>query len=78
MSGKYHVKFGHFVNFVDPETGPQALPPLLFFFLELLLSDFQSTKALVFQNRQSLNVAYTLKTIFSTIAPWRIFKLSPN
>jgi len=41
----------------------------------LLLSDFRLTKAFSFQNWPSLNFAYTLKTIFSTIAPWRIFNL---
>jgi len=34
-------------------SGPQALPTLLCFFLGLLLSDFQSTKALSFLNRSS-------------------------
>jgi len=66
------------VLFLDPETGPQALPTLLLFFLGLLLSDFQSAKDFSFHNRSSLNFAYSLKTIFSTIAPCRIFKLNPN
>jgi len=60
-------------HFLDPETGPQALRTLLllllFFLGLLLLSDFQSTKAFLFQNRPSLHFAYRLKTIFSTIAP---------
>ena len=62
---------------LDPETGgSQALRTL--FFMGLLLSDFQSTKASSFQNRSSLNFAYRLKTLFSTIVPCRIFKFSPN
>ena len=43
--------------FLDPETGPQALPTsflLLCFFLVLLLSDFQCTKTLSFLNRTCL------------------------
>jgi len=56
------------VNFLDPKTGrPQALPTLLLWFF--LLSDFHSTKAFSFHCRSSLNLAYGLKTIFSTIAP---------
>jgi len=43
-----------------------------------LLSDFQCTEAFSFHKRSSLNFAHTLVTIFSTIAPCRIFKLSPN
>ena len=70
------------ILFLDPETGPQALPTLLLFlgllFSDFQLSEFQSTKAFSFQNWPSLNFAYRLKTIFSTIAPWRIFKLSHN
>jgi len=57
--------------------GPQALPTL-FLFLFLLLSYFQSTKAFSFHNRSSLNFSYRLNTIFYTIAPCRIFKLSSN
>jgi len=37
-----------------------------------------STKAFSFHNRSSSNFAYTLVTTLSTIAPCRIFKLSPN
>ena len=38
-------------RFLDSKTGPQALRMLfLFFFFGLLLSDFQSTKALSFLN----------------------------
>jgi len=48
---------------------------LLFF--QLLLSDFRSTKTFSFHNRSSTNFAYRSATIFSTIAPRRIFKLSP-
>jgi len=41
-------------EFLDPETGRQALPTLLLFLLGFfLLSDFQSTKALSFLNRSS-------------------------
>jgi len=58
---------------------PQTLILLLFLCLFLgLLSDFQSTKTFSFHNRSSLNFAYRLKTIFSTIALCRIFKFSPN
>jgi len=42
-----------YVLFLDPETGPQAVPTLLlllfFFFLGLLLSNFQSTNAFHFK-----------------------------
>ena len=51
---------------------------LLLFLGLLLLSDFQSTKAFSFHCRATLNLAHRLVTIFSTIAPCRIFKLSPN
>jgi len=47
--------------------------------LGLLLSDLRSTKstkAFSFHNWSSSN-AYRLVTIFYTITPWRIFKLSP-
>ena len=37
-----------------------------------------STKAFLFHNRSSSNFAYRLVTTLSTIAPCRIFKLSPN
>ena len=64
--------------FLDRETGSQwPLTLFLFFFLGLLLSDLRSTKAFSFHNRSSSDFAY-LVTIFSTIAPWRMFKLSPN
>jgi len=59
--------------FLDTEMGPQALPTL--FFLRLVLSDFHHTKVFSFYNRSSLNLAYRLVTILSTIAPCRIFKL---
>ena len=68
------------VIFLYWETGPQA-PPTLFFlllFLGLLLSDFQCTKAFSFHNRSSLNCECRSVTILSTIAPCRIFNLSPN
>jgi len=39
-------------RFLDPQTGPQTLPTLLF--LGLLLSDFASAKAFSFQYRSSL------------------------
>ena len=52
--------------FLDPETGPQALPTLLLWFL--LLSVFQSTKAFSFHYRSSLNFVHRLVTMFSTIA----------
>jgi len=42
---------------LDPETGPRALPTLLMcFFFGLLLSAFQSTKALSFLNRSLWNL----------------------
>jgi len=44
-------------RFLDPETSPQTLPTLfllLCLFLGLLLSDFQSPKALSFLNRSYL------------------------
>jgi len=63
--------------YLDPEMATPALPTL-FLFLGLLLSDVQSTKAFSFHYRSSLNFAYRLNTIFSTLAPCRIFKLSPN
>ena len=75
------IYLGRRINFLDPETGPQWPRTLFLFlclFLGLLLSYFQSTKAFSFQNRSSLNFAYRLNTIFSTVAPCRIFKLSPN
>jgi len=61
-------------------SGPRWLRTLfLFLFLGLLLSDFQCTKAFPFHNRSSLNFAYRMKTILSTIAPsCLIFKLSVN
>ena len=37
-----------------------------------------STKAFSFHNRSSINFVHRLKTIFATIAPCRIFKLSLN
>ena len=66
--------------FLDPETGPQALPTLLLFcfFLRLLLSDFQSTKALSFLNRSLLNFLHISTTIFCIELPWQIFDLGPN
>jgi len=62
---------------LDQETGPQAVWRF-FFFLGLLLTDFQCTKAFSFHNRSSLNSACTLVTTLSAIAPCRIFNLSPN
>ena len=60
------------IIFFDSETGPLPTLPTLFLlflclFFGLLLWDFQSTKALSFYNRSSLNFAQRLKTIFSTI-----------
>jgi len=37
-----------------------------------------STKAFLFHNRSLSDFAYTLLTMFSRIAPCRIFKLRPN
>jgi len=59
-------------QFLDQETGPQWSQTffLLLFsclVLGLLLSDFQCTKAFSFHNRSSLNFAYRLKTLFSTL-----------
>jgi len=66
-------------DLLDPETGPQwPRTLLLFLFLGLLLSYFQSAKAFSFHNWSSLNFAHRLKTLFSTIAPCRIFQLSPK
>jgi len=64
--------------FLDPETGPQALPTLLLG--SLLLSDFQSTKAffIVMPIVIKLSTLIEDMTIFSPIAPCRIFKLSHN
>jgi len=64
--------------FIVPGNGPQALPTLLLLLLFLLLSYFQCTKAFPLHDRSSLNFAHRLVTIYSTIAPCRIFKLSPN
>ena len=44
----------------------------------LVLDVVVSTKAFSFHNRSSSDFAYTLLTVFSRIAPCRIFKLSPN
>ena len=50
--------------FLDPETGPRALPTLfLLFFLRLFLSDFQCTKALSFLNRSLWNFSHISMTI---------------
>ena len=72
-----------FLVFLYPETGLQA-PPTLFLLillalvLLLLLSNLRSAKAFSFHNRSLPNFAYTYATTFCTIAPWRIFHLSPN
>jgi len=45
---RFFLLCSSFSTFLDPATGLQALPTLfllLLFFFELLLSDFQSTKA---------------------------------
>jgi len=68
-------------NFLDWETGPQALPTLfllLFFFFGLLLSDLQRTKALSFLNRSLCNFLHISMTIFCIELPLRIFDLGPN
>jgi len=76
-----HVVLSHIVKWflLDLGTGPQWPPTLfLFLLLVLLLSDLRSAKAFSFHSRSSSNFAYTHVTTLSTIAPWRIFKLSPN
>ena len=65
------------VSFFDPETGLQALPTL-FFWGFLLLSDFQSTKALSFLNRSLWNFLHLSTTIFRIGLPWQIYDLGPN
>jgi len=60
------------LSFLDPERVPKWSRTLFL----LLLSDFQSAKAFSFHNRRSLNFAYRLNSIFYTIAPCRILKLS--
>ena len=63
------------------ETGPKRRLFLFLFRvlgLLLLLADFQSTKTFSFHNRSSLVFTHRLVTTFFTIAPCRIFKLSPN
>jgi len=69
-------QFTHITLLLDPETGPQWTFFLLFFLV--LISDFWSTKAFSFHNRSSSNFTYRLVAMLSTVAPWRIFKLSPN
>jgi len=66
------MKICHFHSFIGPETGLQALRPLLQFFLLLVL------RLLSFHNRSSSNFANRLKTTLSTIAQCRIFNLIPN
>jgi len=39
---------------------------------------FSKYEGFFISHRSSLNVAYTLKTTFSTIAPYRNFNLRPN
>jgi len=46
--------------------------------LAVIVIKFQSSKVLSFHNRSSLHFAYTLTTIFFTVVPCRIIKLSPN
>jgi len=46
--------------------------------LVLVVGVVVSTKAFSFQNRSSSNFAYRSVITLSTIAPCRIFKLSPN
>ena len=60
------------LDFLDLETGLHALRTSFFLGL-FLLSDFQCTKAFSFHNRSS----HRLTTIFSKIAPCRIFHSSP-
>ena len=64
--------------FLGPGTGPHKWPPTFLFLLLLLLSDLRSAKAFSFHNRSWPNFPCTWVTTLSTIAPWRIFKISPN
>jgi len=83
LSFESYVRSNYYL--LDPETGPQltrALPMLFlllcFFWGMLLLSDFQSTKALSFLNRSLSNFSHISLTTFCIELPCRIFDLGHN
>ena len=62
------------IKFFGPGNGSPIATNVVLLLLVLVMS----TKAFYFTTRSSLSIAYRLKTIFSTIAPCWIFKLSRN
>jgi len=71
----YSFKKNFFHHFIGPENGfPSATNVGLVVVVVVVVV---SPKAFSFRNRSLLNFAYRLVTIFSTIAPCRILKLSP-
>ena len=64
-------------NFMKRVSTPSATNVVLLVVV-VVLGVVISTKAFSFHNRSSSNFAYSLVTTLSTIAPCRIFKLSPN